>query len=80
VLLAHLGVRRRQHEAIGQDTIAGKLSDLAAARAGEQEQPEGVTPISPKKCGSRVLIKEFLSRRWNIPMFLPVVRLYSLSP
>ena len=37
---------------------------------------EGVTLDQSEKCGSRVLNKQFLSRRWNLPMFLPVVRLY----
>src|SRR5262249_12872626 len=39
---AHLGVRRRQHEAIGQGAIAGELGDLAAACAGEQQEADDV--------------------------------------
>src|SRR5262249_61022828 len=43
VLLAHFRVRRRQQQAIGQDTIAGKLGDLAATCTGEQEKTDDVS-------------------------------------
>src|SRR5262245_62652679 len=39
---AHLGVRRRQLEAIGQDAIAGELDDLAATCAAEQQEADDV--------------------------------------
>lgn len=51
VLFAALGGEQRQHHAIGPNLVAGQRGNLAAARAGEQQQPDEIAERSAAFAG-----------------------------